>query len=137
MPTEPPREPTEAVVPAPEVAALIEELREYHGEDGERAAAALLAAHQRIGELTKQRDLWELDARTAQANWHAACDELATASDDALEHALEAAKKAGFGMTSVLHPPGQPGSYWRGEHAGIVAATQTIIAAIRALKGKA
>lgn len=40
--------------------------------------------------------------------------------------AFERAMKQTWGMVDPLKPPGQPGSYWRGEHNGIVGSLQTL-----------
>ena len=63
---------------APDDAALVARLNN-DGDDEDipaDVAANIIAAAARIEQLIKQRGLWELDARTAQANWHAACNDI-------------------------------------------------------------
>lgn len=40
--------------------------------------------------------------------------------------ALEDAERSVYAMTDVLRPPGQPGSYSRGDHNGLCAAARTV-----------
>lgn len=87
-----------------------------------------------VGRMEPEREAFE---RWCAANGHGALDDMMMPMDRALKNLLWSAWQAAdarwnaallqtWQMVDPLKPAGQPGSYWRGQDAGIVAALTTL-----------